>query len=329
MTTKAQILVDLQQKAVPEPDVDILADYLATLDSQSKNSYLSFKAHILEFYTFTSYRQLANVKVADIKEYFEHLRSMRLSEKTRWIYSYVVKTWFTHAIKQLYARSGVTLVNMFDYIDIPFSSSPPQVKTGTSKIMIDLDAAKSNVKVISDADMVKIVRGAKLRSQRLYTIVLVMKYTGMRISELETIRIENVNVNERIIATGGEKDFSKTGIVYFVVPEHVMAEIRAYKLDLKPGEEWLFPSLYGAKGGHVVTLGKEIKELSTELGIHFTSHWFRHTIIKKREKMGCPPHINEFLQNQAVTGTQARYYRERNFTLRDRRALYDQWNPWD
>jgi integrase len=271
------------------------------------------------------------VKVSDIKSYFEHLKTLDLCETTCWNYSVVVKSWFTYAIKQIYALTGQTLINMFDYVDVPFKN---QVGGGnkdasTGKIKIEMDSAKANVKVISDQDMEKIVRAARLRSQRLYTFVLILKHTGMRISEAETIRVENIDVTERIIASGNVKDFAKTGIVYFVVPEFVMAEIRAYKLDLQPGEEWLFPAPSRGTQGHVSAMRSELRKLAKRTGVPFTSHWFRHTIIKKREKMGCPPHINEFLQNQAVTGTQARYYRERNFTLRDRRELYDRWNPWN
>jgi len=31
---------------------------------------------------------------------------------------------------------------------------------------------------------------------------------------------------------------------------------------------------------------------------------------------------------KTVTGTQAKFYRERNFSLQERRELYDKWNPF-
>ncbi|MEX2719634.1 MAG: tyrosine-type recombinase/integrase [Candidatus Sigynarchaeota archaeon] len=328
MITKSKAINIVNEIGIPEPDASIFADYLVKLENQSDESFTEGRRIIGEFYQATGLKPITEITLEDIEIYFDFLRSKKIRDSTRYNYSMWIKTWY-NVIKKILFLRGITIPNFFDYIENPFAPSRKN-KSAFLKIDLTMDA-RAETKALTDDQVSKILREAKIRSRPLYILLLILKYTGMRISEAITIRIENINLKERVIASGVVKNHRKTGTVYFFVPQHVAHELRSYMMELNQECEWLFPSRFQNYQYHYSKAQAEywLRQMWPIVGFRFTSHQFRHTIIFKRLKNHCPPHINEILQNHAIPGTQAKFYRERNLTLRDRRDLYDKWNPWD
>ena len=193
---------------------------------------------------------------------------------------------------------------------------------------LDLDS-KEGIKALTDEELDVIMAASKYEAKWFQVLLLVLKHTGMRVSEAVTLRLENIDFKERMMASGVVKNHRKSLKVFYFVPADIAAEIRSYRFLLADEEQWLFPAV-NTPGEHMTvhTAEQRVLRFSKKIHVHVSAHMFRHTMILNREKMECPDHVNEYLMNQAVTGTQARFYRERNFTLRIRRDLYDRWNPY-
>jgi len=309
---------------LPELDAEILEEYLRDLQEHSRNTALSFIRGIMLFYECVGRRSIRDCTIADIETYIKTLKAATLKRSSKKTMFNVAKTWHARFVKRAFAH-GQQLVNFFQYIDNPFLEDDTE-RSGTG-YRVDLESKKTDTMVIPLDYMDKILADARARDYRVYLFLLILKYTGMRASEAITIRIENIDINERIIASGTVKNYAKTGEVIYFTPRHVMDEIENYKLILTPGETWLFPS--NKTGKHITCWDMILRRFQREAGLHFRSHQFRHSLITRRDQMGCPGNINELLNNHALTGTQARVYREKNYTILDRRSLYDRYNPYD
>ncbi|MEX2758185.1 MAG: tyrosine-type recombinase/integrase, partial [Candidatus Sigynarchaeota archaeon] len=256
--------------------------------------------------------------------YVAYLKARPLKNSSKRVYLLWVKAWTNHAKKALFLH-GTQITNYFDYIENPFKGE--NTCDGNLKVDLDMDTT-DNIKALNDEQMDQILRAAELRSRALFIMLTLLKHTGLRLSEAVTIRTENINLAERVIASGIIKNHRKTGKVFYFVPPAIATELRSYILSLNDGAEWLFPSPVSPSHYTTSHFEKMIRNISIVVGFHFTAHQFRHTLIAKRHKLGCPPHVNDLLQNHTASGTQAKFYRERNLTLRDRRAFYDKWHPY-
>lgn len=312
---------------IPDLDARFLARYFEMLKEHSDSSLKNAVVSITMLYECASFKSLESFTIDDINMFVDHLVSLNLKDSVKNHHFVLAKTWVKRAMRDFMAIR-IQITNYFEYVENPFSAKNRNKRGDSLKVDLDMDA-KENIKSLTDAELDAVMLASKLEEKWFQILLLILKYTGMRVSEAVTLRLENIDFKERVMATGVVKNHAKSGKVIFFVPEEIALEMRSYAFLLPDGEEWFFPAP-NTPGTHMAvhTAEQRVLRLSKKTKIHVTAHMFRHTLIKKREQKECPDHVNEFLQNQAVTGTQAKYYRERNFTLRDRRDLYDRWNPF-
>ncbi|HME56669.1 MAG TPA: tyrosine-type recombinase/integrase [Candidatus Lokiarchaeia archaeon] len=317
----------LENLGIPDPDRTCLAMYLEGLKENSDNTFDGSAHAIFDFYNATNFKSITIMTLDDINAYIDFLKAQPWKETVKDGYQRRVKAWFHRAMKDFAARK-IMITDWFAYVDNPFSARKAKKHADSMQITIDMDN-KENIKALTDAELDTIINMSKLKAKWFQILLLILKYTGMRVSEAITIRLKNMDMKERVIGTGVVRNGRKSGKVLFFVPAHVATEIKSYTILLEKNEEWLFPAKISRNYMPRSTADSAILNFSRKISVKFSSHQFRHTLIKNREiKKHCPSHINEFLQNQEVTGTQAQFYRERNFTLRDRRDLYDLYNPY-
>ena len=160
--------------------------------------------------------------------------------------------------------------------------------------------------------------------------------TGARHSEIRSIRLENINLEERYVETGFEKDARKStlrsdeGLLFFF-PEKFMVYLKNYIYSLKKDEKWLFPAFksdnsYSFLDDGALYYTKKIIE--NALGFKFKLHKFRNTIINNRLiKMRCPLWLSEALTNHKISNsTQIKHYA--SLTIEQKRKLYDEYFPY-
>ena len=119
-------------------------------------------------------------------------------------------------------------------------------------------------------------------------MLLILLYSGMRITELIEMRSENVHIDERYMR-GGVK--TKAGIDR-VIPIHEKIE-PIIKRNI--GSNFIFQ---GSQGGRLYynVHGVRIKKFMTEIGLNHTIHETRHTFISQCDRL----ELNKILTKRIV-----------------------------
>lgn len=115
------------------------------------------------------------------------------------------------------------------------------------------------------------------QSRQVYPFIRIGLDTSMRMTEILSIRLDNINLQRRVIyipiAKGGAREQPITSdLADYLV---------GYIASLQPGDKWLFPSP-AAKAGHSVTITKPFKRCVLAAGLdikQIVRHTLRHTAI--------------------------------------------------
>lgn len=115
------------------------------------------------------------------------------------------------------------------------------------------------------------------QSRQVYPFIRIGLDTSMRMTEVLSIRLDNINVQRKVIyipiAKGGAREQPITSdLADYLV---------GYIASLQPGDKWLFPSP-AAKAGHSVTITKPFKRCVLAAGLdikQIVRHTLRHTAI--------------------------------------------------
>lgn len=118
---------------------------------------------------------------------------------------------------------------------------------------------------------------AQDQNDNVHAFVAVGLRTGMRHSEILSIRCEHVDVDRRLIwipqAKAGAREQPITGDLAGYLAERLKM--------LPPGCPWVFPSP-GSRTGHVHTIRKAFRRSATRAGLdpdQITPHTLRHTVV--------------------------------------------------
>jgi integrase len=114
-------------------------------------------------------------------------------------------------------------------------------------------------------------------NSHLYPFVVIAVETSMRMSEILSMRRENIDVQRRVIYV----PHAKAGQREQPITAHLAAFLNDCIKALPPGTPWLFPSP-AAKFGHAVDLRKPFIKAVREAGLDpslVVRHTLRHTAI--------------------------------------------------
>ncbi|MHB9839965.1 tyrosine-type recombinase/integrase [Paraburkholderia terrae] len=124
----------------------------------------------------------------------------------------------------------------------------------------------------------KFIEAAKASDNpQLYPFVVIAVETSMRMSEILSIRRENVDVQRRVIYIPK----AKAGRREQPIPAHLATFLKGCIEALPPGTPWLFPSA-AAKSGHAVDIRKPFIKAVRNAGLDpalVVRHTLRHTAI--------------------------------------------------
>ena len=122
------------------------------------------------------------------------------------------------------------------------------------------------------------------QNQTVYPFMVIGLETSMRRMEILSIRLENIDLERRIIfipqAKGGARDQPIT--------EHLADFLRAYIDAAIPGQEWLFPTPKAASG-HTMWIEKAFRRVVATAGLdvkEVVRHTLRHTAISHLVQAG-------------------------------------------
>lgn len=116
-------------------------------------------------------------------------------------------------------------------------------------------------------------------------VVLVLLYTGMRISELLQMEVANINIDGGYMVGGVKTEAGKNRII----PIHadIMPIIQQ---QLKNNNKYLFPAKRGGRWAYS-KFHDAFSQLMKQLGFSHTIHETRHTFISQADRCGINPTI--------------------------------------
>lgn len=112
-------------------------------------------------------------------------------------------------------------------------------------------------------------------------LVLILLYTGMRISELLEMEIKKVFLDDRYMIGGKKTAAGKNRII--PIHEDIMPLVRA---QYSPDKKYLFQSVRGNKLQYNYFAAKKFAPLMERLQMSHTLHETRHTFISQADRVG-------------------------------------------
>ena len=174
----------------------------------------------------------------------------------------------------------------------------------------------------------KILEYFKLRKINRYLIFKLFVFTGMRKGELLNLRIDEIDIKERVI----HLYLGKTGEKYYILPnEKEFLTILQMYIDGRKNRECEYDHLFlspqdkpYSQRAFNLTLSKVRKELEIENTI--TCHTFRRSLNDFRKKIGCPLEDRELLIGHKTSNVNINGYTKTDII--NQREAYDTWNPY-
>lgn len=319
----------LQSTAFASEDAEIVSEYFESIAKTSIRSAGTYASCLHKFLDFTGKTSILAITKRDFYAFLKNIDALDLSLKYKELLRAAINSFFKFVV---------------DYCDIQgVAFTNPIVSQQFFQFAQGVNIESEVNKYLPRDDLKKILGAAYNANRRDYIIFLLMSRCGMRISEACTIRVENVHLEERYLLTGIEptarKSSRRTGkpLVFCFAPE-IAAMLREWISFLNITSGWLFPAGHAdSESGHVhvTTIDHQIKEFYTpRLGITFTPHWFRHTLITERKKhfdgeMGrlkISEWESEILMNHVPKSIENRVYL--NKPVEFRRMLADKYDPF-
>jgi len=161
---------------------------------------------------------------------------------------------------------------------------------------------KQMPKYLSEEEVKRLIESAK-GNPRDYAIISLLAYSGLRVSELCNLRLEDVDFSERIIYVHSGKG-DRDRIV--VVSPHVTEAIQNYLLTRDDEMEYLFSSQKSDRISRVQVF-RLVKKYAEKAGIkkEVTPHVLRHTLATTLLRRGVDIRfIQQFLGHSSVATTQ-------------------------
>ncbi|MHA1679625.1 MAG: tyrosine-type recombinase/integrase [Promethearchaeota archaeon] len=304
---------------VAEKNANFLCKYFTKLESQSDNSVMNVRSSVSLFYKMVN-KSILDTSVDDAEHFVAWLDTKYALSSLK---SHVkrVKAFYRFCLK-IEAKNGNIIPDVWDYVDLP-AKAKESTEEGYD---VEWDDLENESKALDGDSIARIMKCANAWSFRLFVLLAILKHTGMRVSEAITIRVKNINFEKRIIVSGLVKGYSKVGKVIHPFPIFLVVPIKKL-IAINRGNEWLFEGRGGKS--HYKNPQGMIKTFRIKNGLDFTYHQFRHSIVSRRTKNGCPREFNKFLTNHAVSGLEERVYDFPNWKLEDRTKKFDEWHPYN
>jgi len=251
---------------------ELLELYLSHLAARNKSSRTvkSFKSILKSFLEFMEGRHLTSVNIWDVDAFLARLKSRGYGDRS--IYTAAV------AVKRFLEYLG--LKDSIRGFELPKRPQPLP-------------------RYLTPEEVDKMVRAAEgLRDK---VIISMLYTTGLRVSELVSVKMDDVNLEERTVRVYGKG--GKERIVFF--DEKTGRLLQEY-IGEKPEGEYLFP---GGRGGHMhyVSVERIVKMAAAKAGLRkkVTPHVLRHSFATYALSQGMDiREIQELLGHASLRSTQ-------------------------
>lgn len=331
-------------------DINTLNRFIDSKKTNSTGSAKGYQSAINRFLNFINKSNLQNITMDDAEDYFTYLNNYTIKKKNkktremedtgrkltlnykntqiRLVHSFF--EYFTRRIR----RTNPSYFNPIPTSkEFPFSSEITPSIEETNKIIEN--------RCFTPEKIIKILNKLYYTSPRSYLKVdksyfmigVLLTFTGARISEIISVKIEDVNTDLRYLRTGlvdNAKKSNKTGKnpLYFCYPDFISYILSEYILDLKeayPDTIWLFPG----RNPENYIAKRSVINVFEKLNFNFPvkSHTFRRSIetYQLNRINNIQLHWVELLSNHSISSTVMKHYNQ--VSIEERVKLYDECLP--
>ena len=255
-----------------EKEVDEFEEYMRG-EKKSENTVSEYVHFVRQMLQFTR-KKVENIKEGDVKKYQIYLSTkMKYSKNTMYLALKAIGAYFKFRGRDDIAKS------------IKAPRRPRQMP-----------------KYLTEEEVRKLLDAAKDRP-RDYAILSLLAYSGLRVSELCNLRIEDVDLSERVVYVHSGKG-DKDRIV--VISEKAAEAIENYIFSREDSLEFLFSSQKSEKITRVQVF-RIVKKYAVKADIkkNVTPHVLRHTLATTMLRRGVDiRYIQQFLGHSSVATTQ-------------------------
>ena len=260
--------------------------YLLIDKGYSKNTIDSYKIDLEKFLEYNKNKTIDNVSNEDLKKYVKHLNDLGLNEKS-------------------IARNISSLKTFYKFLVIS-----KYISSNTSEILYMPKIKKKLPNTLSEEDIFKLL-DIKLNdsfSYRNKAMIELLYATGLRVSELINLRMQDIDLKEDIIRIYGKGSKERIVLIGDFAKEYLEKYIYEYRSRMLKQEpsEYIFLNNHGKQ---MTRQGffKILKKLAIEKGINkdFSPHTLRHSFASHLLKYGADLRtIQELLGHSDISTTQ-------------------------
>lgn len=299
---------------IAQHDFELLEDYLKEVDKRSSGSFKNQKGILLKCLNYIN-KDIQEISMIDIKKYFDEVvDKKKLALDSKETYRSYLKSFFSYIQFRLLDKNIDFRIPIPSKLVYKFTKDEGDFKR----------QSEMGEDVFNNAELLEILEMAKKTNYRDFILYSILTITGMRVSEALTIKVENINLEERYIETGFVKDARKSNkALLFFFPKKFKPFLEKYIRYLDNKTEWLFK---GRKSYYQTN--SWFKQAKKYYSLKYTQfHKFRRTLITKRIKdLKCPLLISEMLMNHKSSSVEGEHYFK--LSIVEKRELYDQYFPY-
>ena len=260
--------------------------YLLIDKGYSQNTINSYRVDLEKFINFNKNTDINNISNDDLKKYIKYLKNEKLNEKSISRNISCLKSFYKFLVIEKYVSR-----NPSDSISIP------KVKKSLPKILTEDE-------VLNLLD-IELTDNFSYRNKAMLEL---MYATGLRVSELVDLKLQDVDLNQDIIRTMGKGSKERIIPIGDYAKEYLEKYIYEYRGTMlkKTINEYLFLNNHGNK---MTRQGffKIIKKIAKEKGIDkdLSPHTLRHSFASHLLKYGADLRtIQELLGHSDISTTQ-------------------------
>ena len=268
---------------------DLIEEFLRYLlidKGYSNNTIESYKRDLEKFLIFNKNKDINSIKNNDLKEYIKYLNEEKLNEKS-------------------IARNISSIKSFYKFLSIQkYIVSNPSDALYQPKLKKSLPIILTEEEVLKLLD-IKLTDNFSYRNKAMLEL---MYATGIRVSELVNLKLQDIDLNQDIIRTFGKGSKERVIPIGDYAKEYLEKYIYEYRGSMlkKEMNEYLFLNNHGKKMSRQGFF-KIIKKIAGEKGItkDLSPHTLRHSFASHLLKYGADLRtIQELLGHSDISTTQ-------------------------
>ncbi|MBQ2946794.1 MAG: site-specific tyrosine recombinase XerD [Bacilli bacterium] len=266
--------------------IDEFLRYLLIDKGYSKNTIESYKRDLDKFLGYNKNKTIDNISNDDLKKYIKYLNDNGLNEKS-------------------IARNISSLKSFYKFLVISkYISSNTSDSLYLPKIKKNLPSTLTEEEIFSLLD-IELIDNFSYRNKAMFELLYA---TGLRVSELINLKLQDVDFSQDIIRTFGKGSKERIIPIGDYAKEYLEKYIYKYRSSMlkKESSEYIFINNHGKQ---MTRQGffKIIKKIAREKGINkeLSPHTLRHSFASHLLKYGADLRtIQELLGHSDISTTQ-------------------------